>query len=111
MTTRRLVKPIKKIETTVKTPARFEVDEVSFTSQLARLDRGNYAARVKELGHLTGAEMQHEGVNIRRDLRNNISSSVGAANKRTGHQYGTEVFNIISPTGRTYVIAIVQRLS
>lgn len=111
MTVKRLVKSIKQIETTVKTPPRFEVDETSFTTILAKLPLGDSASRVKETGHLVGAEMQHEGVRIRRDLRNNVASSVGAATKRTGHRYATEVFNIISPSGRTYVIAIVQRVS
>lgn len=82
----------------------------SFTSQLANLELGANAAKIKAVGYMPEGDFARFGPEMRNDLRNAVMSSARAAKKRAGHEFVTEVFNVISPAGFKYILAVVQRL-
>lgn len=83
----------------------------SFAAAVADLEVGQCTSRVTRVDPaLTVYQLTTVLREMKDALRNNISSTVAAAKRKTDGAYSVELGDVVMPGGSMYVVAVVTRL-
>lgn len=84
----------------------------SFASVLSDLRVGETAARAQVVDPaLTVGDFAAQSVALREALRNNCAPAVRQARGRTGGEYSIEIADVMTPSRRLFLVALVTRIS
>lgn len=84
--------------------------DVSFASAVRYLEIGEHRSKSVEIdGNTPLYELAARINDTKESLRNNTAASVRLAKKKTGDTYSIEIGDMRTPSGRTFVVAIVTR--
>lgn len=85
-------------------------DPASLTSRIAALALGGSIASLGSVDQWTRiGELSELVTDQRKNLRNNLHSSIRRATDRTGHVFSQEVTHVLMPGGRVFLLAVVTR--
>lgn len=82
----------------------------SFASDVRYLEIGEHRSKSVEIdGNTPLYELAARINETKESLRNNTAASVRLAKKKTGDKYSIEIGDMRTPSGRTFIVAIVTR--
>lgn len=84
--------------------------QVGFASDIRYLEIGQHCTKSVEIDGITPLYELAARINDTKEaLRNNTAPSVRLAKKKTGDTYSIEIGDMRTPSGRTFVVAVVTR--